>query len=327
MRQVREKIEIIDGDAEEPEEQSEGETDWFSGVERDGAAFDPLLDIYLKEINRIHLLTHQEEEGLFSEIEKAEKLGDTEKVLGLKKKAIEANLRLGVNIAKRYTDYSRPSISFLDLIQAGNLGLMKAVDKFEYRRGLRFSTYAVPWIKQSIGRMIEDESLTIRLTSEKWGQLRKVRKAIELHEKKGSQITLEGLLEATGFSEEKIKSVLEVECLTKISTLNAPLVPNPHGLTAELSDFIVSQQPSPEEETIHFVLKEEIETVLAELTDRRAAKILELRFGLRDGKGRTLEEVGNLFGITRERVRQIEKEILALLRARNPKLREFLGEK
>lgn len=152
---------------------------------------------------------------------------------------------------------------------------------------------------------------------------------IELHDKEGAQITLEDLQEATGFSEEKIKSVLEVECLTKIGTLNAPLVPNPYGLTAELNDFIVSQQPSPEEETIHFVLREEIETVLAELTDRRAAKILELRFGLRDGQGRTLEEVGNLFGISRERVRQIEEKTLKKLRhsPRTNILKEFLKEK
>ena len=277
-----------------------------------GSAEDPVR-MYLKEIGRIPLLSSEEE------IERAKRMemGDEE----AKKKLSEANLRLTVSIAKRY---SGRGMQFLDLIQEGNLGLIKAVEKFDYRKGYKFSTYATWWIRQSITRAIADQARTIRIPVHMVETMNRVnRTSRRLLQEYGREPTPEEIAVTMNLPVERI---LEV---SKISQEPVSLeTPIGEEEDSHLGDFIQDEHvPVPSEEAAHTLLREQLEEVMDTLSDREQ-KVLALRFGLEDGKPHTLEEVGRDFQVTRERIRQIEAKALRKLRhpTRSRKLRDFLGE-
>ena len=277
-----------------------------------GNAEDPVR-MYLKEIGRIPLLSSEEEIELANRMEE----GDEE----AKKKLSEANLRLTVSIAKRY---SGRGMQFLDLIQEGNLGLIKAVEKFDYRKGYKFSTYATWWIRQSITRAIADQARTIRIpvhmveTMNRWN-----RTSRRLLQEYGREPTPEEIAEAMNLPVER---VLEI---SKISQEPVSLeTPIGEEEDSHLGDFIQDEHiPVPADEAAHTLLREQLEKVMDTLSEREQ-KVLALRFGLEDGKPHTLEEVGLEFQVTRERIRQIEAKALRKLRhpTRSRKLRDFLEE-
>lgn len=277
-----------------------------------GSAEDPVR-MYLKEIGRIPLLSSEEE----IELAKRMEMGDEE----AKKKLSEANLRLTVSIAKRY---SGRGMQFLDLIQEGNLGLIKAVEKFDYRKGYKFSTYATWWIRQSITRAIADQARTIRIPVHMVETMNRVnRTSRRLLQEYGREPTLEEIAVTMNLPVERI---LEV---SKISQEPVSLeTPIGEEEDSHLGDFIQDEHvPVPSEEAAHTLLREQLEEVMDTLSDREQ-KVLALRFGLEDGKPHTLEEVGRDFQVTRERIRQIEAKALRKLRhpTRSRKLRDFLGE-
>ena len=277
-----------------------------------GSAEDPVR-MYLKEIGRIPLLSSEEE----IELAKRMEMGDEE----AKKKLSEANLRLTVSIAKRY---SGRGMQFLDLIQEGNLGLIKAVEKFDYRKGYKFSTYATWWIRQSITRAIADQARTIRIPVHMVETMNRVnRTSRRLLQEYGREPTTEEIAVTMNHPEERI---LEV---SKISQEPVSLeTPIGEEEDSHLGDFIQDEHvPVPSEEAAHTLLREQLEEVMDTLSDREQ-KVLALRFGLEDGKPHTLEEVGRDFQVTRERIRQIEAKALRKLRhpTRSRKLRDFLGE-
>ena len=277
-----------------------------------GNAEDPVR-MYLKEIGRIPLLSSEEEIELAKRMEE----GDEE----AKKKLSEANLRLTVSIAKRY---SGRGMQFLDLIQEGNLGLIKAVEKFDYRKGYKFSTYATWWIRQSITRAIADQARTIRIPVHMVETMNRVnRTSRRLLQEYGREPTPEEIAEAMNLPVER---VLEI---SKISQEPVSLeTPIGEEEDSHLGDFIQDEHvPVPSEEAAHTLLREQLEEVMDTLSDRKQ-KVLALRFGLEDGKPHTLEEVGRDFQVTRERIRQIEAKALRKLRhpTRSRKLRDFLGE-
>ena len=277
-----------------------------------GSAEDPVR-MYLKEIGRIPLLSSEEEIELAKRIE----MGDEE----AKKKLSEANLRLTVSIAKRY---SGRGMQFLDLIQEGNLGLIKAVEKFDYRKGYKFSTYATWWIRQSITRAIADQARTIRIPVHMVETMNRVnRTSRRLLQEYGREPTPEEIAVTMNLPVERI---LEV---SKISQEPVSLeTPIGEEEDSHLGDFIQDEHvPVPSEEAAHTLLREQLEEVMDTLSDREQ-KVLALRFGLEDGKPHTLEEVGRDFQVTRERIRQIEAKALRKLRhpTRSRKLRDFLGE-
>lgn len=277
-----------------------------------GSAEDPVR-MYLKEIGRIPLLSSEEE----IELAKRMEMGDEE----AKKKLSEANLRLTVSIAKRY---SGRGMQFLDLIQEGNLGLIKAVEKFDYRKGYKFSTYATWWIRQSITRAIADQARTIRIPVHMVETMNRVnRTSRRLLQEYGREPTPEEIAVTMNLPVERI---LEV---SKISQEPVSLeTPIGEEEDSHLGDFIQDEHvPVPSEEAAHTLLREQLEEVLDTLSDREQ-KVLALRFGLEDGKPHTLEEVGRDFQVTRERIRQIEAKALRKLRhpTRSRKLRDFLGE-
>ena len=277
-----------------------------------GSAEDPVR-MYLKEIGRIPLLSSEEE----IELAKRMEMGDEE----AKKKLSEANLRLTVSIAKRY---SGRGMQFLDLIQEGNLGLIKAVEKFDYRKGYKFSTYATWWIRQSITRAIADQARTIRIPVHMVETMNRVnRTSRRLLQEYGREPTPEEIAVTMNLPVERI---LEV---SKISQEPVSLeTPIGEEEDSHLGDFIQDEHvPVPSEEAAHTLLREQLEEVMDTLSDREQ-KVLALRFGLEDGKPRTLEEVGRDFQVTRERIRQIEAKALRKLRhpTRSRKLRDFLGE-
>lgn len=277
-----------------------------------GNAEDPVR-MYLKEIGRIPLLSSEEEIELAKRMEE----GDEE----AKKKLSEANLRLTVSIAKRY---SSRGMQFLDLIQEGNLGLIKAVEKFDYRKGYKFSTYATWWIRQSITRAIADQARTIRIPVHMVETMNRVnRTSRRLLQEYGREPTPEEIAEAMNLPVER---VLEI---SKISQEPVSLeTPIGEEEDSHLGDFIQDEHiPVPADEAAHTLLREQLEKVMDTLSEREQ-KVLALRFGLEDGKPHTLEEVGREFQVTRERIRQIEAKALRKLRhpTRSRKLRDFLEE-
>lgn len=277
-----------------------------------GNAEDPVR-MYLKEIGRIPLLSSEEEIELAKRMEE----GDEE----AKKKLSEANLRLTVSIAKRY---SGRGMQFLDLIQEGNLGLIKAVEKFDYRKGYKFSTYATWWIRQSITRAIADQVRTIRIPVHMVETMNRVnRTSRRLLQEYGREPTPEEIAEAMNLPVER---VLEI---SKISQEPVSLeTPIGEEEDSHLGDFIQDEHiPVPADEAAHTLLREQLEKVMDTLSEREQ-KVLALRFGLEDGKPHTLEEVGREFQVTRERIRQIEAKALRKLRhpTRSRKLRDFLEE-
>lgn len=277
-----------------------------------GNTEDPVR-MYLKEIGRIPLLSSEEEIELAKRMEE----GDEE----AKKKLSEANLRLTVSIAKRY---SGRGMQFLDLIQEGNLGLIKAVEKFDYRKGYKFSTYATWWIRQSITRAIADQARTIRIPVHMVETMNRVnRTSRRLLQEYGREPTPEEIAEAMNLPVER---VLEI---SKISQEPVSLeTPIGEEEDSHLGDFIQDEHiPVPADEAAHTLLREQLEKVMDTLSEREQ-KVLALRFGLEDGKPHTLEEVGREFQVTRERIRQIEAKALRKLRhpTRSRKLRDFLEE-
>ena len=277
----------------------------------EGIAIDDPVKIYLKEIGRVPLLSTDEEIIL------AQKMADGDRYA--KKRLSEANLRLVVSIAKKYVGRG---MQFLDLIQEGNLGLIKAVEKFDYTKGFKFSTYATWWIRQAITRAIADQARTIRIPVHMVETITKVKKVSSqlLHEN-GHDPSPEEVAEKLNMPIDKVREILRVA--QDPVSLETPIGEEEDS---HLGDFIPDDDaPAPAEAASHTLLKEQLNEVLATLTEREA-KVLKLRFGLVDGKSRTLEEVGQQFDVTRERIRQIEAKALRKLRhpSRSKKVKDFL---
>ena len=271
---------------------------------------DDPVKVYLKEIGKVPLLSAQEE------IELAKKMSEGSEYA--KDRLAEANLRLVVSIAKRYVGRG---MHFLDLIQEGNLGLIKAVEKFDYEKGYKFSTYATWWIRQAITRAIADQARTIRIPVHMVETINRVmRVSRQLVQELGREPTSAEIAKELNQPEEKIREILKI-ALDPVS-LETPIGEE----DSHLGDFIPDEDiPAPVEATSHIMLKEQLAEVLDTLTPREA-KVLQLRFGLIDGRQRTLEEVGREFNVTRERIRQIESKALRKLRhpSRSKKLKDFL---
>ena len=279
----------------------------------EGVSLEDPVRMYLKEIGKVPLLSADEEIKLAKRMEEGDEVA--------KKKLAEANLRLVVSIAKRYTGRG---MSFLDLVQEGNLGLIKAVEKFDYRKGYKFSTYATWWIRQSITRAIADQARTIRIPVHMVETMNRVnRTSRRLLQEYGREPTPEEIAEAMNLPVER---VLEI---SKISQEPVSLeTPIGEEEDSHLGDFIQDEHiPVPADEAAHTLLREQLEKVMDTLSEREQ-KVLALRFGLEDGKPHTLEEVGREFQVTRERIRQIEAKALRKLRhpTRSRKLRDFLEE-
>ncbi|MBO5859169.1 MAG: RNA polymerase sigma factor RpoD [Clostridia bacterium] len=281
-----------------------------SGDDRGGNVDDP-VKVYLKEIGRVPLLTPEEE------IELAIRISDDDKQA--KQRLAEANLRLVVSIAKRYVGRG---MQFLDLIQEGNLGLIKAVDKFDYTKGFKFSTYATWWIRQAITRAIADQARTIRIPVHMVETINKVKKTnSQLLHKNGRDPTAEEIAAELDMPVDKVREILRVA--QEPVSLETPIGEEEDS---HLGDFIPDDDaPAPADAASMLLLKEQLNDVLRTLTPREA-KVLALRFGLEDGHPHTLEEVGSEFGVTRERIRQIEAKALRKLRhpSRSKRLKDFL---
>ncbi|MBQ5637267.1 MAG: RNA polymerase sigma factor RpoD, partial [Selenomonadales bacterium] len=277
----------------------------------EGIGIDDPVRMYLKEIGRVHLLSADEEIELARRMEE----GDEE----AKRRLAEANLRLVVSIAKRYVGRG---MLFLDLIQEGNLGLIKAVEKFDYNKGYKFSTYATWWIRQAITRAIADQARTIRIPVHMVETINKlVRIQRQLLQELGREPLPEEIAKEMGISVERVRDIMKIA--QEPVSLETPIGEEEDS---HLGDFIEDQDaPAPAEAASFMLLKEQLEEVLETLTDREK-KVLRLRFGLQDGRARTLEEVGQSFGVTRERIRQIEAKALRKLRhpSRSKKLKDFL---
>lgn len=274
-------------------------------------ALDDPVRMYLKEIGRVALLTAEEEVDLAKRMEMGEKEA--------KSRLIEANLRLVVSIAKRYVGRG---MQFLDLIQEGNMGLIKAVEKFDYRKGYKLSTYATWWIRQAITRAIADQARTIRIPVHMVETINKlIRTSRHLVQELGREPTPEEIAEEMGITPEKVREILKIA--QEPVSLETPIGEEEDS---HLGDFIEDEDAlAPVEAASFLLLKEQIEEVLDTLNDREQ-KVLRLRFGLDDGKARTLEEVGREFGVTRERIRQIEAKALRKLRhpQRSKRLKDYL---
>lgn len=282
-----------------------------SNVSAEGIAIDDPVKVYLKEIGRVPLLTPEEE------IELAIRIADGD--IAASKRLSEANLRLVVSIAKRYVGRG---MQFLDLIQEGNLGLIKAVQKFDHTKGFKFSTYATWWIRQAITRAIADQARTIRIPVHMVETINKVKKvSSQLLHKNGHEPTPDEIALELDISVEKVREIMRVA--QEPVSLETPIGEEEDS---HLGDFIPDEDaPAPAEAASHTLLKEQLSDVLGSLTPREE-KVLRLRFGLEDGRTRTLEEVGKEFNVTRERIRQIEAKALRKLRhpSRSKKLKDFL---
>lgn len=280
-------------------------------VDEKSVNIDDPVKVYLKEIGKVPLLTPEEE------IELAIRISDDDKQA--KKRLAEANLRLVVSIAKRYVGRG---MQFLDLIQEGNLGLIKAVDKFDYTKGFKFSTYATWWIRQAITRAIADQARTIRIPVHMVETINKVKKtSSQLLHKNGREATAEEIAKELNMAPEKVRDIMRVA--QEPVSLETPIGEEEDS---HLGDFIPDDDaPAPENAASMLLLKEQLNEVLETLTPREA-QVLKLRFGLEGGHAHTLEEVGAEFNVTRERIRQIEAKALRKLRhpSRSKKLRDYI---
>ncbi len=292
-------------------EQLESAEDMEKMLQQEGLAIDDPVRMYLKEIGKVPLLDAEKE------LEIAERManGDEE----AKQMLIEANLRLVVSIAKRYVG---KGMFFLDLIQEGNLGLMKAVEKFDYTKGYKFSTYATWWIRQAITRAIADQARTIRIPVHMVETIHKVsRYQRQLLQELGHEATPDEVAEKIGMSPEKVREIMKIA--QEPVSLETPIGEEEDS---HLGDFIPDDDsPAPQDAASYAMLREQIKEVLHTLTPREE-HVLKLRYGLNDGRTHTLEEVGKEFNITRERIRQIEAKALRKLRhpSRSKRLKDFL---
>ena len=300
-----------DVDIEKLDDEEEVELDKIDLSVPEGVSIEDPVRMYLKEIGKVSLLTADEEIELAKRMEQ----GDEE----AKKRLAEANLRLVVSIAKRYVGRG---MLFLDLIQEGNLGLIKAVEKFDYRKGYKFSTYATWWIRQAITRAIADQARTIRIPVHMVETINKlIRVSRQLLQELGREPTPEEIAEEMDMSVERVREILKIS--QEPVSLETPIGEEEDS---HLGDFIQDDNvPVPADAAAFTLLKEQLIEVLGTLTEREQ-KVLRLRFGLDDGRARTLEEVGKEFNVTRERIRQIEAKALRKLRhpSRSRKLKDYL---
>jgi len=309
-------FEIIALEQEAPEADEEIVVDEAGDVDIEatlpkGIAVDDPVRMYLKEIGKVPLLSADDEIDLAKRMERGDE--------NAKKRLCEANLRLVVSIAKRYVGRG---MLFLDLIQEGNLGLIKAVDKFDWRKGYKFSTYATWWIRQAITRSIADQARTIRIPVHMVETINKlIRVSRQLLQEYGREPTPEEIAVEMDISEDKVREILKIA--QEPVSLETPIGEEEDS---HLGDFIPDEDvPAPAEAAAFSMLKEQLVEVLDTLTEREQ-KVLKLRFGLEDGRARTLEEVGKRFDVTRERIRQIEAKALRKLRhpSRSKKLKDYL---
>ena len=300
-----------DADIEKMDDEEEIELDKIDLSVPEGVSIEDPVRMYLKEIGKVSLLTADEEIELAKRMEQ----GDEE----AKKRLAEANLRLVVSIAKRYVGRG---MLFLDLIQEGNLGLIKAVEKFDYRKGYKFSTYATWWIRQAITRAIADQARTIRIPVHMVETINKlIRVSRQLLQELGREPTPEEIAEEMKMPVDRVREILKIS--QEPVSLETPIGEEEDS---HLGDFIQDDNvPVPADAAAFTLLKEQLIEVLGTLTEREQ-KVLRLRFGLDDGRARTLEEVGKEFNVTRERIRQIEAKALGKLRhpSRSRKLKDYL---
>ena len=304
---------ILDDDLEIDglEDEEEVELDKIDLSVPEGVSIEDPVRMYLKEIGKVNLLTADEETELAKRMEQGDEAA--------KKRLAEANLRLVVSIAKRYVGRG---MLFLDLIQEGNLGLIKAVEKFDYRKGYKFSTYATWWIRQAITRAIADQARTIRIPVHMVETINKlIRVSRQLLQELGREPQPEEIAEEMNMSVERVREILKIS--QEPVSLETPIGEEEDS---HLGDFIQDDNvPVPADAAAFTLLKEQLVEVLGTLTEREQ-KVLRLRFGLDDGRARTLEEVGKEFNVTRERIRQIEAKALRKLRhpSRSRKLKDYL---
>ena len=300
-----------DMDMEGLDDEEEVELDKIDLSVPEGVSIEDPVRMYLKEIGKVSLLSADEEIELAKRMEKGDEAA--------KKRLAEANLRLVVSIAKRYVGRG---MLFLDLIQEGNLGLIKAVEKFDYRKGYKFSTYATWWIRQAITRAIADQARTIRIPVHMVETINKlIRVSRQLLQELGREPTPEEIADKMDMSVERVREILKIS--QEPVSLETPIGEEEDS---HLGDFIQDDNvPVPADAAAFTLLKEQLVEVLSTLTDREQ-KVLRLRFGLDDGRARTLEEVGKEFNVTRERIRQIEAKALRKLRhpSRSRKLKDYL---
>ena len=305
------KLLLLDDDDIDLSEEEEIDMENIDLSVPEGVSIEDPVRMYLKEIGKVPLLSAEEEISLAQRMEE----GDEE----AKKRLAEANLRLVVSIAKRYVGRG---MLFLDLIQEGNLGLIKAVEKFDYRKGYKFSTYATWWIRQAITSAIADQARTIRIPVHMVETINKlIRVSRQLLQELGREPTPEEIAEEMHMSVERVREILKIS--QEPVSLETPIGEEEDS---HLGDFIQDDNvPVPADAAAFTMLKEQLEEVLGTLTEREQ-KVLRLRFGLDDGRARTLEEVGKEFNVTRERIRQIEAKALRKLRhpSRSRKLKDYL---
>ncbi len=309
---LKDDFEDVEPDIDDLESIEEVDISDAAITDFDGINIDDPVRMYLREIGRIPLLTYEEELELSQKIIE----GDEE----AKQKLAESNLRLVVSIAKKYLGRG---MLFLDLIQEGNMGLIKAVEKFDYEKGFKFSTYATWWIRQAITRAIADQARTIRIPVHMVETINKlIRTSRHLLQRLGREPTPD---ELSAELEMPIDKVMEIQKIAQDPvSLETPIGEEDDS---HLGDFIPDDDsPAPQDSAAYTLLKEQLEDVMNTLTPREA-KVLKLRFGLEDGKARTLEEVGKVFEVTRERIRQIEAKALRKLRhpSRSKKLRDYMN--
>ena len=309
-RLVEEGVDVLEVGAEEEIKVGDFEKELEVLTALAGGQITDPVRMYLREIGRIALLTAAEEVELSKKAEKGE--------APAKERLINSNLRLVVSIAKKYVGRG---LSLLDLIEEGNIGLMRAVEKFDWRKGYKFSTYATWWIRQAITRAIADQARTIRIPVHMVETINRfIRTSRKLMQELGREPTPEEVAKEMGIDPEKVREIIKVS--QEPTSLEAPVG---EEKDSTLGDFIPDEEIRPEDQASAELLKSHLAEVLDTLNDREK-KVLRLRFGLEDGRQRTLEEVGREFGVTRERIRQIEAKALRKLRhpTRSKKLKDYL---